>query len=373
MKILVTGGAGFIGSHLVDGLIREGHEVRILDSLVPQVHPTGERPGYLSEEAELVVGDVRDREAVAEALDGVDAVFHQAAAVGVGQSMYEIAAYCDVNVVGTAILLEEVVKVRDRVRKVVVASSMSNYGEGRYRRESGEPVQPGLRPLAQFEAGQWELIDDETGAPLVACATDERKPMQPTSVYATTKRDQEELVLNVGRAYDIPSVALRYFNVYGTRQSLSNPYTGVAAIFSGRLLNRESPLIFEDGRQSRDFTHVSDIVRANLAVLGSEAAVGCSLNVGTGQQTDLLQLCEQLTNHLGLAGEIEPEIVGRFREGDIRHCYADIGELRRLTGYEPQVALEDGVDELVGWVSEQQATDAVGAALEELQQRSLVR
>ena len=242
MKILVTGGAGFIGSHLVDGLIRSGHDVRILDSLVPQVHPSGERPGYVSDQAELVVGDVRDREAVAAALDGVDAVFHQAAAVGVGQSMYEIAAYCDVNVLGTAIVLEEVVKVRDRVRKVVVASSMSNYGEGRYRRESGEPVEPGLRPLEQFEAGQWELIDEETGAPLIACATDERKPMQPTSVYATTKRDQEELVLNVGRAYDIPSVALRYFNVYGTRQSLSNPYTGVGGDLLGTpAQRRETP------------------------------------------------------------------------------------------------------------------------------------
>jgi dTDP-L-rhamnose 4-epimerase len=332
-----------------------------------------ERPAYLSAEAELLVGDVRDREAVAKALDGVDAVFHQAAAVGVGQSMYEIAAYCDVNVLGTAILLEEVVKLREQIQKVVVASSMSNYGEGRYRRESGDPLEPGLRPLEQFEAGQWELIDEETGEPLIACATDEKKPMQPTSVYATTKRDQEELTLNVGRAYDIPSVALRYFNVYGTRQSLSNPYTGVAAIFSGRLLNGESPLIFEDGKQSRDFTHVSDIVRANLAVLESDQAVGCALNVGTGQQTNLLQLCELLTGHLGLNGEVEPEVVGRFREGDIRHCYADISEIQRLTGYAPEVALEDGVEELVGWVSEQQATDTVGAALEELQRRSLVR
>lgn len=373
MKILVTGGAGFIGSHLVDGLLTEGHDVRVLDSLVPQVHPAGERPAYLDEEAELVVADVRDRDAVAAALADVDAVYHQAAAVGVGQSMYEIAAYCDVNVIGTAILLEEVVKVRDRVRKVVVASSMSNYGEGRYRRESGEPVEPGLRPLEQFEAGRWELLDEETGAPLIPCPTDERKPMQPTSVYATTKRDQEELVLNVGRAYDIPAVALRYFNVYGTRQSLSNPYTGVAAIFSGRLLNREPPLIFEDGKQSRDFTHVSDIVSANLAVLAAGAADGHSLNVGTGRQTDLLQLCDLLIDHLGLDGEIEPEIVGRFREGDIRHCYADIGEIRRLAGFEPGVDIEDGVEELVGWVSEQQATDKVGAALEELQQRSLVR
>ncbi len=373
MKVLVTGGAGFIGSHLADGLLAAGHEVRILDALVPQVHPSGETPGYVAAEAEMLVGDVRDRDAVAAALDGVDAVFHQAAAVGVGQSMYEVAAYCEANVIGTAILLEEVVKVRDRIRRVIVASSMSNYGEGRYRRQSGEPVEPLLRPLEQFEAGQWELLDEETGAPLVPCPTDEAKPMQPTSVYATTKRDQEELVLNVGRAYDVPAVALRYFNVYGTRQSLSNPYTGVAAIFSGRLLNRERPLIFEDGMQSRDFTHVSDIVRANLAVLDSEEAIGRAMNVGTGRSTNLLELCDLLTEHLGLGGEIEPEVVGRFREGDIRHCYADISELRRRASYEPGTALEDGIEELVGWVAEQRATDRVGAALDELQQRSLVR
>jgi len=373
MRVLVTGGAGFIGSHLVDGLLAAGHDVRILDALVPQVHPSGETPGYVDREAELLVGDVRDREAVAAALDGVEAVFHQAAAVGVGQSMYEVAAYCDANVTGTAILLEEVVEVRDRIGRLVVASSMSNYGEGRYRRESGEPVEPPLRPLEQFEAGQWELIDPETGTPLIPCPTEEGKPMQPTSVYATTKRDQEELVLNVGRAYDIPAVALRYFNVYGTRQSLSNPYTGVAAIFSGRLLNRERPLIFEDGKQSRDFTHVSDIVRANLAVLDGDAAVGRPLNVGTGTPTNLLELCGLLTGHLGLAGEIEPEIVGRFREGDVRHCYAAISELRRCAAYEPAVALEDGIEELVGWVAEQRATDRVGTALDELQRRSLVR
>jgi len=373
MRILVTGGAGFIGSHLVDGLLGAGHEVRVLDSLVPQVHPANRKPGYLTDEAEFRAGDVCDREAVAAALEDIDVVFHQAAAVGVGQSMYEIAAYCQANVVGTAVLLEEVIKRREQIRKVVVASSMSNYGEGRYRLQSGELVEPPLRPLAQFESGEWELLDEGTGAALVPCPTDERKSMQPTSVYATTKRDQEELVLNVGRAYDIPAVALRYFNVYGTRQSLSNPYTGVAAIFCGRLLNGERPLIFEDGQQSRDFTHVSDMVRANLAVLDSDDVSGCALNVGTGRQTNLLQLCDLLTDHLGLREQVEPEIVGRFREGDIRHCYADISELQRRTGYAPEVALEDGVEELIGWVREQQATDNVGQALDELERRALVR
>lgn len=374
MRVLVTGGAGFIGSHLVDGLLERGHEVRVLDSLVPQVHGEGAGwPHYVSSDADLRLGDVRDRDAVAAALDRAEVVFHEAALVGVGQSMYEIRPYCDANVVGTAVLLEEIVKRRDVIQKVVVASSMSNYGEGRYRRSDGALRSPTPRPLPQLEERRWELVDGETGEELESVPTDEAKPLNPTSVYATTKRDQEELVLNVGRAYGIPAVGLRYFNTYGTRQSLSNPYTGVAAIFASRLLNGEPPLIFEDGRQTRDFTHVSDVVRANLLALENSAADGHVFNVGTGTPTTLLELTEKLLDTLGARGRIEPQIVGRFREGDIRHCYADIELARVSLGYEPTTMLEDGIGALAGWVSQQTATDDVAGALKELQQHSLVK
>jgi dTDP-L-rhamnose 4-epimerase len=374
MKVLITGGGGFIGSHLADGLLTEGHEIRVLDALVPQVHgDDGGPPDYLSDEIEFIRGDVRDAEAVAASLADIDAVFHQAAAVGVGQSMYEVVAYCETNVVGTATVLEEVVKRRDQIQKVVVASSMSNYGEGRYKTAAGHLREPDLRRTAQFEAGEWELVDESTGERLLPAPTDEAKAMQPTSVYATTKRDQEELVLNVGRAYDVPSVALRYFNVYGTRQALSNPYTGVAAIFSGRLLIGEAPLVFEDGLQSRDFTHVSDIVQANILALEGSGADGLVLNVGTGIPTTLLKLTELLMAELGVLGEIEPQVVGKFREGDIRHCYADISLIRERLGFTPGVKVEDGIPDLVAWVREQTATDRLAGALEELQRRALVR
>jgi dTDP-L-rhamnose 4-epimerase len=373
VKVLVTGGAGFIGSHIVDGLLAAGHEVRVLDALVDQVHGEGaERPEYLSEDAELVVGQVTDREVLGRALDGIEVVLHNAAAVGVGQSMYEIADYVQANVMGTAVLLEELISRRDQIGKVVVASSMSNYGEGRYRTSDGELRAPPPRPVSQLDAREWEVLDSETGEPLTAVPTDEEKPLNPTSVYATTKRDQEELVLNVCRAYSIPGTALRYFNVYGTRQALSNPYTGVAAIFSARILNDQPPLIFEDGKQSRDFTHVDDIVQANLLVLEREEANDRVFNVGTGRSTNLIELSSLLLEHLGKSGKLEPEMVGQFREGDIRHCYADITALSEL-GFSPKVALEDGVEALVGWVSQQTSEDRVPGALAELEQRSLIR
>lgn len=371
MKILVTGGAGFIGSHLVDALLADGHEVRVLDALVEQVHgPDAGWPAYLSGEAERIRGDVRDRDAVARALDGVDVVTHQAAAVGVGQSMYEIERYVSVNTLGAAVLLEEVLRRRDRIQRMVVASSMSIYGEGAYLDPDGTSVFPRLRPDAQLERREWELRD-EHDRPLRPIPTPESKPLVPTSVYAVTKRDHEELFLSVGSAYGIPTVALRYFNVYGSRQALSNPYTGVAAIFSSRLLNGRSPLVNEDGEQSRDFVHVSDIVQANLL------AVRCPLkdvrvyNVGTGRPVTILQVARLLADHLKV--RVEPELTGRFRAGDIRHCFADIGRIREELGYAPRVAFEAGMEELVSWVRTQSADDHVERAVSELERRGLTR
>ena len=372
MKILVTGGAGFVGSHLVDGLLGQGHEVRVLDNLDPQVHgPEPKRPDHLAPEAELQIGDVRDRAAVGRALEGVEAVFHQAAAVGVGQSMYEIEHYVSVNSLGAAVLLEEILARRDRIQKMVVASSMSIYGEGAYRDPaSGQVVHPALRPEPQLAAREFDFAGSG-GDPLEPLPTPEEKPLLPTSVYAVTKRDHEELFLAVGAGYGIPTTALRYFNIYGPRQSLNNPYTGVIAIFSSRLLNRHRPLIFEDGEQSRDFVHVSDIVRANLLALTSADSDGRVYNVGTGRRTSILEVAETLATQLDFPDP--PEIAGRFRAGDIRHCYADVSRAGKELGFVPQVALADGMRDLLGWLRTQRADDRVEEAARELARRGLTR
>lgn len=370
LNILVTGGAGFIGSHLVDALIERGHRVRVLDSLVAQVHANGV-PGYASLDADFVQSSVCDGDAVRRALNGIDAVFHEAAEVGVGQSMYEMARYVSANSLGTAVLLEALIERRDRIRKLVVASSMSIYGEGSYVCADCGVVHPHLRPAAQLLERRWEVECPHCGSALAATATIEDKPLFPTSIYAITKQDQEQLCLVTGRAYGIPTVALRYFNVYGPRQALSNPYTGVCAIFSARLLNDQRPVIFEDGEQTRDFTHVSDIVRANLLALESDKADYQAINVGAGIPASVRQVAEMLA--WGLGKRIEPEIVGKYREGDIRHCVADITRARSLLDYEPSVTLEQGIPELLDWVRRQTAIDRVARATAELESYQLVR
>jgi len=369
-NILVTGGAGFIGSHLVDALVARGHRVRILDAVAPQVHVTGE-PQYLNPEAEFIRGDVCDADLVEKAIEGVDVIYHEAAEVGVGQSMYEIQRYVRANDLGTAVLLEAVIKRRSQIRKLVVASSMSIYGEGAYRNTGGEIVYPAIRPASQLIERQWELICPRTGDVLTPIGTGEEKPLVPTSVYAVTKQDQEQFCLVVGRAYGIPTVALRYFNVYGPRQALSNPYTGVCAIFSSRLLNDQRPVIFEDGGQTRDFVHVSDIVQANLLALETDRADYQAVNVGTGSPTSVKQVMKMLAE--GLGKRIEPEIVGKYREGDIRHCVADISHARALLGYEPKVSLEQGIPELLEWVKRQEASDKIAEATAELESLRLVK
>ena len=370
MNILVTGGAGFIGSHLVDALIARGHRVRVLDALVSQVHEADE-PQNLNPQAEFVRGDICDGEVLARALDGVAAVFHEAAEVGVGQSMYEIQKYVRANDLGTAVLLEALSERRAQIRKLIVASSMSIYGEGTYVCPTCGIKHPQLRGTSQLLDRQWEFTCSTCGSELRPLPTKEDKPLFPTSVYAITKQDQEQYCLVVGRAYGIPTVALRYFNVYGTRQALSNPYTGICAIFSSRLLQDQAPMIFEDGEQTRDFIHVSDIVQANLLALEKDTADYQSLNVGTGRATSVRQVAKLLTE--GLGKDLEPEVVGKYREGDIRHCFADISRARKLLGYEPKVTLEQGIPELLGWVREQSAVDRVAQATVELESRQLVR
>ncbi len=372
MKVLITGGAGFIGSHLADRLLAEGHSVRALDNLDPQVHGDAGRPDYLDPEVELVVGDVRDRDAVARALEGVDTVVHFAAAVGVGQSMYEIERYTSINVIGAAVLLEQVVERRDAIGKLLVASSMSIYGEGQYRNprtgESG--LAPWIRPEAQLAARNWEPVDED-GTPLEPEPTAETKPLRPTSIYAINKRDHEEMVLAIGAAYGIPAVALRFFNVYGERQALSNPYTGVAAIFSSRILNDRAPLVFEDGRQTRDFIDVRDIARGCVLALTRDGADGRTVNLGTGNPTSVLDIAGVIAR--GLGKDVEPGVVEQYRAGDIRHCYADPRLAGELLGFRAEILLESGMQDLLAWLEGQEASDAVDAAREALVARGLAR
>ena len=368
-RVLITGGAGFIGSHVTDLLLALGWSVRILDNLSPQVHGEGlHRPHYLDADAELIIGDVRDASTVERALQGVDAVIHLAAAVGVGQSMYDIAAYTQTNEFGTAVLMQALSK--HPVRRLVVASSMSVYGEGLARRANGDLVCPQDRPVAQLRRGDWELRDAD-GQSLQPLPTPESKPPSLSSVYALNKYTQERMALIVGRAYGIPTVALRFFNVYGPRQSLSNPYTGVLAIFASRLLNRRRPLVFEDGLQQRDFVHVRDVAQACRLALESESAVGGVFNIGSGENRTVLSIANDLARVLGMS-QITSQIVGKYRAGDIRHCFADIARSRAELGYAPQVDFSDGLLELAGWLADKVPVDRVDSATAELESRGLV-
>jgi dTDP-L-rhamnose 4-epimerase len=377
--VLITGGAGFIGSHLADHLLARGDRVRALDDLSPQVHggahERGARPSYLDPEVELVVGDVRDRDAVVRALDGIDAVVHLAAAVGVGQSMYEVAHYTAVNNLGTAVLLEALVeRARTRpVERLLVASSMSLYGEGRYLATDGRTVDDAERTRAQLAAGEWEPRGGD-GCPLRPIPTPESKRPSLASVYALSKYDQERMALLVGGAYGIPVAAMRFFNVFGTRQALSNPYTGVLAIFASRYLNDRAPLVFEDGEQRRDFVSVTDVAQAcGLALDAPDDALeraGRVFNVGSGRDYAIREVAERMAAALGKE-YIPPEITGRYRVGDIRHCFGDITLAREALGYEPRTLLEDGLGELAEWVAGQTATDRVDEASAELAARGL--
>ena len=368
-RILITGGAGFIGSHLADALLARGYKVRVLDSLDTQVHGEASQfPAYLARDVEALHGDVRNPRDIARALDGVDAVFHFAAAVGVGQSMYEIERYTDINNRGTAVLLEALL--RNPVQKLIVASSMSVYGEGLYRTSSGRTCSPAPRFLASLKSGRWDPVD-EHGQALVPLPTPEDKPPAPESIYALSKYDQERMCLMFGRAYSVPAVALRFFNVYGERQALSNPYTGVLAIFASRYLNGKPPIIFEDGQQKRDFVHVRDLAAGCVLALETSIARDAVFNLGSGRAYSVLEVAEQLGRVLGRT-DLAPRVCGDYRAGDIRNCFADITRARAVLGYEPRVDLESGLTELAGWLAGTPCEDRTEAAAHELRQRGLV-
>lgn len=367
-QILITGGAGFIGSHLCDELIGRGYRVRVLDNLSPQVHGhlTGP-PSYLSGEVEFIRGDVRDAKVVRSALEDVRAVFHLAAAVGVGQSMYEIEHYTSVNCMGTAVLLEALLE--RRVRKLVVASSMSIYGEGLYRDSQGNLRISTVRTPGQLKAGQWDPLD-QAGVKLEPAATPEYKSRDISSIYALGKYDQEQMCLLTGSAYGFDVTAMRFFNVYGTRQSLSNPYTGVLAIFASRYLNDLPPLIYEDGLQRRDFVSVKDAALACRLALESTSAAGKVFNIASGHNYTVVQVAEMMGKLLRKE-QIRPQVTGKYRVGDIRHCFADISQARKDLHYTPQVTFEDGLRELCGWLKGQAADNRLEMAHHELEKRGL--
>ncbi len=363
--ILITGGAGFIGTYVASALLAEGHTVRVLDSLIEQVHPPGGVRNPLLDDVEFIRGDVRDAEVVERALRGADKLVHLAAEVGVGQSMYAIDRYVSVNDHGTAVLLQALIK--QRVERVVVASSMSIYGEGRYVTPDGTIVDDATRRAG--DTG-WNPVGPN-GEELTPVATPEAKPASLASVYAISKYVQERLTLNVAPAYGMQAVALRLFNVYGAGQALSNPYTGVLAIFASRLLNGQRPMVFEDGAQRRDFVHVEDVARAFLLALDEPRADGGVFNIGSGQSVSVAEVATSFAAAMNRA-DLAPEITQKARTGDIRNCFADIGLARDVLGFHPRRGFDDSFDEMADWVSRQTAVDRVADARRELELHGLV-
>jgi dTDP-L-rhamnose 4-epimerase len=368
-KVLVTGGAGFIGSFIVDELVRRGARVTVFDNLEAQVHG-GKKPGYLNPEAEYVSGDIRDCEGLKKVVLRAEAIFHEAAMVGVGQSMFQIRKYVDVNSVGTANLLDILANEPHNVGKLIVASSMSIYGEGLYKNRAGEIVDLEERSERQLEKHQWELRDPNTGEELTPHPTPETKTLRSASIYAITKKNQEEQVMVFGRAHKLPVVALRYFNTYGPRQSLNNPYTGVAAIFLNRIKLEQPLLIFEDGKQQRDFVSVHDIVRANLLALEKDEADYEVFNVGSGEPISIEALGRAIMQQFGK--EVPLDINQKYRKGDIRHCYADVTSIRTRLGYEPKVRLAEGLGELIEAARQAECGENPDFQMDYLAQRKLV-
>ncbi|SDH16108.1 NAD-dependent epimerase/dehydratase family protein [Pelagibacterium luteolum] len=365
-KVLLTGGSGFIGRHVVQDLLTAGYSVRVLDALIEQVH--GSAAPTLPDEVEFIQGNVCDRAVVQGALIGVDKVIHLAAEVGVGQSQYEIARYVGANDLGTAVLLEAMIG--RSIRKIVVASSMSVYGEGAYETESGQRITNARRRPEDIRSGDWNPRS-LMGRALRPLPTDEQKPVDLASIYALTKFAQERQVLIFGEAYNVPAVALRLFNVFGAGQALSNPYTGVLANFAARLASGQPPTIFEDGQQKRDFVHVRDVARAFRLALEKDAANGQVINVGSGQAYSVSDIALLLAQAMGVS-EIEPDILGKARSGDIRHCFADIGKAREILGFEPRHRLEDTLEELASWVRSEVVVDRGAEMRRGLEERGLV-
>jgi dTDP-L-rhamnose 4-epimerase len=367
-RILVTGGAGFIGREVTRELLRRGNGVRVLDSLIEQVHGDRERPDDFPDDAELVIGDIRNKDVVAHSLKGIDAVIHLAAEVGVGQSMYAVERYTSVNETGSAVLFEALID--HPVRRVVTASSMSIYGEGLYRDDDGDLVENAERKARTSATQSWDPLDDQD-RPLTPVATPEWKRPSLASIYALGKYVQERQTLIMTSAYGMEGVCLRLFNVYGPGQALSNPYTGVLAIFSSRLANGQRPMIFEDGEQRRDFVYVGDVARAFAEALMHPSAPGEVFNIGSGHERSVRQVAQSIARAMN-RDDLEPEITGKSRIGDIRHCFCDGSKATDKLGFRAEKDFDEGLAELAEWVAEQEAQDRVDEARAELEAKGLV-
>jgi len=377
MRILITGGAGFIGSRLALKLVEVGHEVTVLDNLSPQIHgqdPEVDSPLLSSIKGcvRFVKGSVCDPEVLAGCIEGQEGIVHLAAETGTGQSMYEIKRYADVNVGGTALMLDLLANQPHVTRRIVVASSRAIYGEGKYRAESGEILHPGPRREQDMRAGRFEPLSPVTGEDLSPVATDEGSAIHPTSVYGITKQNQEQLVMTVGPAVGIEAVALRYQNVYGPGQSLKNPYTGILSIFSTRISNGRHIDIYEDGRESRDFVYIDDVVDATCAALLKPEASNQVIGVGSGVATDVMTVARSLV--LCLGREVPLRVTGAFRVGDVRHNFADLSKAANVLGFFPKVPFESGIQLFASWVKEQAPSeDTYDRSISELRQKGLFR
>lgn len=371
MNVLVTGGAGFIGSFIVDELVWREHRVTVFDNLDPQVHKSGEWPEYKNPEVEYIRGDVRDPDELKTVLSGKEAIFHYASAVGVGQSQYQIRHYIDVNEGGTANLLDLIVNHSLPIKKIILAASMSSYGEGNFSCEQCGVVRPGLRPEEQLAKGDWNNYCLDCKKPIEPIPTDEGAVQQCNSIYAISKMNQEQMVANICQTYSIPYTNLRYFNVYGPRQSLSNPYTGVAAIFMSRIKNDNPPVVYEDGNQTRDFVSVHDVALANMLALKQSESDYQTINIGNGVPLTIRGMAERIAELCGKQ-HIQPNIQNKFRKGDVRHCYADITLAKQCLGFEPTIPFEKGMRELIDWSRDVQAEDKFELAERELKEKGLV-
>jgi len=367
--ILVTGGAGFIGSFLVDELIAKNYKVRIFDNLEKQVH-NGKKPSYLNKKAQFIKGDVRNYNAFKKAVQGMDAIFHLAAAVGVGQSNYEVKKFSDTNLGGLANLLDILVNTKHKVKKIITNSSMTGLGEGNYECNKCGFVRPSLRTEEQLQQADWQIKCPKCRGKINSVATPEDANEYPNSIYAITKKTQQDMLMLFGKIYKVPTIALRCFNVYGPRQSLSNPYTGVTAIFISRIKNNQKAVVYEDGLQSRDFISVHDVVDALILSLEGNRADYSVINMGSGHPTSIKEIAETISRLLGKPGMVK--ISQDYRLNDIRHCFADITKAQKLLGWTPKVTLEEGFKELIEWSEGEKAIDNFSSAEKELKIKGLL-
>ena len=369
-RALVTGGAGFIGSFLVDKLIRLGYRVVIYDNLEDQVHG-GKKPTYLNPQAEFIKADVRNYDQLKKSLKNIDIVFHEAAAVGVGQSNYQIKRYTDVNVGGTANLLDAIVNdKKSTVKKIITTSSMTAYGEGQYLCKTHKIVEPDLRSHQQMSKKDWKIRCPYCQKAVTPVPTPETAGQPTNSVYALTKKLQEDMLHLVGKMYNMPTVSLRCFNVYGPRQSLSNPYTGVTAIFISRIKNGKRPVIYEDGEQTRDFISVHDVVKALIAATNSSKADYQVFNIASGSPTSIKQIAQTLAKLM--KSKLAPDISQSPRKNDIRHCFANISKAGKVLKWKPKVTLKQGMKELIDWSLKQESSDEFDKATKELKDKGII-